>query len=234
MNYLDLINAVLVRLREDIVDASTYASDPFYRMVGATVNDAKQTIEESWQWGALRGSDDIALSIGDNEVILPESADRNYVIKTVFGVENANFMAEASINWMKWNYQNEGNEPVAPNNPAYWSTLTDDPATLNKRILLYPPTNKALTVRVDRVKQTPNLVEWDDVLLIPSLPVYSLATALASRERGEVGGAPTSALFAQASSAMSDAIAYDSARFESEMDWWGGNDRPAETNVRQY
>jgi hypothetical protein len=234
MNYLDLINAVLVRLREDIVDTATYNSDPFYRMIGAQVNDAKQTIEDSWQWSQLRGQDEITVLEGSNEVVLPDSADKNYVIHSILSVENANFIPMQTVNWMKERYRNELADPVANGRPTVYSFLTDEPGTQNKRILLYPPTNAQITLNVDRVKHQANLVAWDDVLLVPSLPVYSLATALSARERGEVGGAPTSALFSQAASAMSDAIAYDSARFPEEMDWWGGNDRAVETNVRHY
>jgi hypothetical protein len=234
MNFLDLVNAVLVRLREDTVDTNTFQSDPFYRMIGAQVNDAKHAIEDSWQWSQLRGQDEITVLDGDNEVVLPDSSDKNYVIHSILSVENANFLSPVTVPWMKERYRNELADPVQPNTPGYYSFLTDEPGTQNKRILLFPPTNAQITLNVDRVKHQADLVAWDDVLLVPSLPVYSLATALASRERGEVGGTPTSALFSQASSHMSDAIAYDSARFPEEMDWWGGNDRAVETNVRRY
>ena len=90
--------------------------------------------------------------------------------------------------------------------------------------------NYALTV--DRVSHQAALVAPDDVLLVPSLPVYTLATALASRERGEVGGTPTSELFAIADRHLSDAVAQDTSLYPTEMDWYSaGAAGWAQTNV---
>jgi hypothetical protein len=61
MTYLELINSVLVRLREDTITASQVNSDPYYRSIGAWVNDAKDRVEDAWQWTALRGTDVVPL-----------------------------------------------------------------------------------------------------------------------------------------------------------------------------
>jgi hypothetical protein len=102
----------------------------------------------------------------------------------------------------------------APNNNAGITGL--------QTITLFPPANQTYTLEVTSWHNQDDLEEATDILKVPSLPVYSLATALASRERGEVGGAPTSALFEKAQQHLSDAIAYDSARFPEELDWTGG------------
>ena len=60
--------------------------------------------------------------------------------------------------------------------------------------------------------------------------MYTLATALASRERGELGGTPTSELFAIADSQLSDAIARDAQSYPNDIDWfYRGRDN--ETNI---
>ena len=52
--YLDLINDVLVRLREPqvlSVSQNTYSS-----LIGKLINDAKREIEDSWNWDVLRST----------------------------------------------------------------------------------------------------------------------------------------------------------------------------------
>ncbi len=52
MTYLNLVNNVLRRLREEevtSVQGSTYS-----KMVGDFVNDAKRMVEDAWDWSALR------------------------------------------------------------------------------------------------------------------------------------------------------------------------------------
>jgi hypothetical protein len=54
MTYLDLINNVLRRLREDTVDTAN-ATD-YSHLIGDLVNDAKKIVENSFDWTALRDS----------------------------------------------------------------------------------------------------------------------------------------------------------------------------------
>lgn len=231
MNFLDLINQVLVRLREDTVTTATFQSDPFFRVIGAAVNDAKRACEDSWQWSQLRSTVDLNVLQGQRVVTIPNTADRQMVIKHILVRETGAFMQPVTQAWMDNVYRNVANEAVDQNPPYYYGWAVDEPTSGNQQIEIYPPPNKDYTLAIEHYKPQENLVDWDDRLLIPSLPVYSLATALASRERGEVGNTPTSALFQMASTTLSDAIAYDSAKFPEELDWWS-MDRPYETNLR--
>ena len=52
MTYLDLINNVLRRLREDTVD--TVNGTDYSSLIGDLVNDAKKIVENSFDWTALR------------------------------------------------------------------------------------------------------------------------------------------------------------------------------------
>jgi len=54
MTYLNLINGVLRRLRETTV--STYTETTYSTMIGDLINDAKTTVEEAWEWSALRNT----------------------------------------------------------------------------------------------------------------------------------------------------------------------------------
>lgn len=244
MTYLELINNVLVRLREETVTEATFDSDPFYRFIGSAVNDAKDRVEDAWQWSALRNSDSVSLAAQAPGVNLlpayplPNSADNHYIIKGIYGFDTT----EASPSYyplrgitkeaMITRYL--GGAAVTPfGKPQEWAVNRRD-TDGNIVIAIYPqsePTTDYALV-VDRVRHQPSLDGTEasenpdgldrNNLLVPSLPVYSLATALASRERGEVGGTPVSELFAIADRHLSDAIAQDTALYPLEMDWSAG------------
>jgi len=69
-------------------------------------------------------------------------------------------------------------------------------------------------------QRTGQLVADTDMLLIPDVPVRDLAIALAVRERGEVNGQTAAEYFEIAKRTLSDAVAFDSARNDSEDDWY--------------
>lgn len=52
MTYLDLVNNVLRRMREE--EVSTVSESTYSKMVGDFVNDSKKLVETSWDWSALR------------------------------------------------------------------------------------------------------------------------------------------------------------------------------------
>ena len=52
MTYLNLVNNVLRRLRED--EVSNVQDTTYSKMVGDFVNDAKRMVEDAWDWSALR------------------------------------------------------------------------------------------------------------------------------------------------------------------------------------
>ena len=260
MTYLELVNAVLIRLREDEItgnpsNPSGFLLDPYYKSIGAHINDAKDRVEDAWQWGALRATDTFALSqsslqVSGPTVALPNSLDSNYIIKNINIYKNstgtASFTgARGGLTWtnigqMDSYYQNP--DAAATGAPSFFA-VTGEAQTTGLfpfgtaqagqiKCTLFPyPTDATYWIEIDRVAHQASLVLPSDRLYVPSLPVFTLATALASRERGEVGGAPTSELFATADRHLADAISIDSALYANELDWFA-NTNENNTNVR--
>ena len=52
MTYLNLMNNVLRRLREE--ETTSVTSTTYVKMVGDFINDAKKVVEEATDWSALR------------------------------------------------------------------------------------------------------------------------------------------------------------------------------------
>ncbi len=50
--YLQIVNKVLVRLREDTV--ATVVENSYSTLIGALVNRVKTEMEDTWRWHALR------------------------------------------------------------------------------------------------------------------------------------------------------------------------------------
>ena len=240
MTYLQLINNVLTRLREDSISAEQVDSDPFLRSIGAHVNDAKNRVEDAWQWSHLRGTDTVPLEpyVGA-AFALPGSADNHYIIKRFLisdkdGNGAYREVRQTSVPHMRQLY---ANNPEVPQAECQYVAVTGRTGTGDVEVTVFPkPLDDGFggaqeTLLVDRVKHDADLTDASQELNLPSLPVYTLATALASRERGELGGTPTSELFAIADRHLSDAIAQDSALYADEMDWYTSN-RWHETNLR--
>ena len=79
MTYLELVNGVLTRLREKKV--ASLDTNPFVSLIGALVNDAKQSVEDAWQWSQLRAVESIQVNPNQKNIILPNSSDNTYSIK---------------------------------------------------------------------------------------------------------------------------------------------------------
>ena len=52
--YLDLVNDVLVRLRE--AQVASVSQNTYSALIGKLVNDAKREVEDSWNWDTLRNT----------------------------------------------------------------------------------------------------------------------------------------------------------------------------------
>lgn len=233
MNFLELHNAVLDRLRENRIVSTDLGSDPYVNSISAHINDAKDAVENAWTWNVLRGEDDIVGTQGAEVVTIPSSGDINYLWESVLLVEKGVYLNVKSTDWMSDKYASDSFDPVGENVPQYAAPYYAD-ASGDLQFRLYPRPDAAYTYKVFRSRHQDALVAYDDVIKVPSLPVYTLAHALASRERGEVGGTPSSELFGIAQSHLSDAIALDAALRPQSTDWFVSEVNYEQNNRYRY
>jgi len=210
MTYLNLINNVLRRLRED--EVSTVNETTYSTLIGDLVNDAKKIVENSFDWTALRDTITVATSNGTSEYSITGSGDLA-VIKDVINTTSKKFIYQRSKSYFNNVYYNQA---TLSGSPDYYTFIGTD-ASGDLKVKLYPQPDAVYSLRFDVVVPQADLSNDADVLSVPTNPVLQLAYAMALRERGETGGQSAVEQFAVASTALSDAIAFDANRYPTEM-----------------
>lgn len=208
MTYLELVNDVLIRMREDTIDsvgsnAQSELNDPVAYMVKQFVNDAKRVVEDSHVWNALRAEWVVVTSQGTPTYSLIGSGGRA-VLDAVYSAWGG-AIREATLNKIRKDSLRGGE-----NTPMYYAIDGTD-ANGDARIRLSPTPKDTGNFHVYGFKYQDDLQHDTDVLKVPHKPVVYYALALAARERGEVGGQTSTDIFGLAKNYLSDAIALDAA-----------------------
>tara|TARA_R110002167_G_scaffold174769_1_gene373704 strand:+ start:32 stop:700 length:669 start_codon:yes stop_codon:yes gene_type:complete len=220
MTYIELINQVLIRLREDIIplnwsgniNDSNNVSD-YQKVVGSLINDAKRNIESYHDWLILRETKDIVTVVGTKNYNLASGQE----IKILDAINNTtgmhlNQVSRVYINSVKYPTDDTGE-------PLYYAFNGSDTSN-NLKIDLSPIPTEVQTISFDLVKHQDELTLATTILKIPTQPVILGAWARAIAERGEDGGTQSSLMAQEATEALKQAIMIDSANTQYESDWY--------------
>lgn len=214
MTYLEAVNKVLRRLREDEVasiDTSAYS-----KLIGEFVNDANRLVEDAWDWSVLRT---ITPASGITEftntfaVSGLTEADKILSVFNTTDNEELNLGSQASL------YNSKYVENTPRGRPTHYVPLGQD-SNGNTTFELYPNSDGSRVLLFNYVARTPELTLGTNIIKCPANVVVQFAQAMAAEERGETGGTSASKLYAIAQSSLSDAIAMDAGRFPSETVWY--------------
>jgi len=209
MTYLDLVNNVLRRLREDTV--TTVTDSTYSTMAGDFVNDAKKFVETAWDWSALRSTLTITTSADDYTYSLTGSGDNGKVFRIINDTSNL----EMQYQTQHWFDNQFFIQNTASGAPEYF-TYNGVDSSGDTQIDVYPKPDGVYSLKAKLVNRNSDLSGDSDTLAIPSQPVIHLAVALLARERGETGGTSTPEYFAIADRYLSDAIALDAQKHPEE------------------
>jgi len=209
MTYLQLVNKVLVRLREN--EVTTVGENSYSKLIGEYVNDAKRSVENAWDWTGLRNTLTVDTQANVFNYVLTD-ADNTIKILDVTNDSNNFFLQYRASQWFDNAFLDFASVPKGTS--QYYSINGIN------GVDLYPIPDKAYTLRFNVVLRTTDFTNDTDPLNIPFTPVVRLATALAARERGETGGTSAAELFALADASMADAIAMDAALHPEETIWY--------------
>ena len=212
MTYLQLVNAVMRRLRED--EVTTVDESDYSKLIGDFVNDAKRLVEDAWDWTALRAPLTITTVVGTPTYSLTGFSVRSEV-NTVHNETDNTFVRLESLKRIR--EQNLGTNNA--NGTISYYAIDGLDGNDDLKLRLYQTPNAVKTLTVYGVKRPNDLSTDSDTLLVPSSPVIQWAYAYALRERGETGGesGAEQAIFAQ--NDLSTAISLDAVHHPEELIW---------------
>jgi len=213
MTYLDLVNNVLRRMREE--EVSSVVSTTYSKMVGDFVNDAKKMVEAAWDWSALRTTLTITTTDDVFNYVLTGSQNRVKALNVLNDTTNV-VMEYRPSSWFDDKYLLE--DPVS-GSPTYY-TYNGINSSGDSQIDIYPKPDGVYTIRFNCILRNEDLSADVDTLVIPAMPVIHLAVALLARERGETGGTSAPEYFGIADKYLSDAIALDAQKHPDETIWY--------------
>ena len=214
MNYLNAINRVLRRLRED--EVSSVTSTTYAKLVGDYVNDAVRLVEDSWDWSVLRKEIAVDTVADQREYNLSGVSQMFKTLSVANQTQKCFVDAGTEAGLQEDKFVNTANASV-PSNYVYTGYVEN---VGGMGVAFYPVPNKAYSLKFNVVDRSEEMIAATDNIVVPYLPVIQFATAMAAEERGETGGASAQALYALAKSSLADAISMDAARFPTETIWY--------------
>jgi hypothetical protein len=207
MTYLELVNDVLARLREQqvtTVNLTTYSA-----LIGKFVNDAKRQVEDAYDWNSLGQTITLTTNASEYEYALPGVGQKFRVVSDPLNTTSNVVMQNITLGEM---YQKQNFTPIVTNIPSQYVFDGVDPNG-DAKVTLYGRPNGVYTIKFFLSIPQPMLTSDSTSVLVPDVLVAQSAYARALVERGEDGGLNSSEAYALFRSMMSDYIALEATRF---------------------
>jgi hypothetical protein len=210
--YLQLVNDVLIRLREN--EVSSVSDNAYSKLIGKFVNDAKRQCEDAYNWNALSTTLTADTTNSLFNYVLTGSGQRFRVMDVIDDTSNAVLELQTSEQMNKL-FLIQTTQKGAPKYYNFNGVNSNG----DTQVDLYPIPDGVYNLRFNIIKPQLPLSANSDTILIPSEPVVFNALARAMGERGEDGGIASNEAFAMYKQSLSDAIALESGRYLEESAW---------------
>lgn len=212
--YLNLVNDVLVRLRESTV--ASVNQNEYSALVGKLVNDAKREVEDSWDWEVLKDTYTVNTSVNTVSYTLTGSGYR-FKIAEVSNDTNDWFMVYRPASFFTENLILTSSPQSGP--PEFYCPNGND---INGDLVMdvYPKPDGVYTLRFSGFSPEDELTSDTDNTKLPKSPIVLLAWAKAIEERGEDGGINVSSQYAVAKQSLADHISIEAGRRPDETIWY--------------
>jgi len=214
---LNIVNAVLARLRESQVNSSTF-SNTYPQLILKFVNEAKQEVEDAWDWTALRQTKTVA-TMAATSLYTVTGAGQRYRFydrrKIIWNATNRTWI----IPWPQGQFEEAVQTYTVNNQIPNWYRLIGINSSGDPGLELYPTPDGVYSLKLGLVIPQVDLAAYSDTFDIASLPVELGAWARAIAERGEDGGTGTAEQWQMYRSCLGDYIAMDAQHVEDEIIW---------------
>jgi hypothetical protein len=210
--YIQLVNDVLIRLREP--EVSSITDNSYARLISKFVNDAKRQVEDAYNWNAL--SETITVQTSDNlfNYVLTNIGQR-FRVFDVINSEKDSFLELETTNRMNALFLNQAVVKGPPDRYNFNGVDTNG----DTQVDLYPIPDGVYNIFFNVIKPQEPLSNNSDPLKIPSEPVVFLAYAKALNERGEDVGISSVEAYQLYLQSLADHIAAEANRYPDEITW---------------
>jgi len=212
MTYLELVNDVLVRLRETTV--STVTQTPYSSLIGKFVNDAKRQVEDAFPWNVLGTTITISTTSGTYSYALTGAGQKFQVIDALNVTSN---LGMKNIDFVSMNRYQNFSTPV-DGIPTYYAFDGVD-GNYDTKVTIYPRPNGVYSIPFSLAVPQATLSSDSTVIKVPDTLVSQNAYARALVERGEDGGLSSSEAYALYKSMLSDHIALEGTRYPENQEF---------------
>jgi len=212
MTYLELINDVLVRLRETTVSTTTETT--YSTLIGKFVNDAKRQIEDAFSWNALGQTITVTTTASTASYSLTGAGQKFQVMDVINTTSNVGLINISFVDMnRKLNFT-----PLVNSIPTEFAFDGVD-ASYDTKVNLYPIPDGAYTIKFALTVPQATLSSGSTVVLVSDVLVAQNAYARALVERGEDGGLSSSEAYLLYKSMLSDQIALEGTRYPENQEF---------------
>ena len=205
--YLQLVNDVLVRMREPEVTA--VAENTVSNLVGKYINDAKRQVSDAYDWDAFNTPITISTVIGQSAGYSITGAGVRF--KTMDVINTSNFYQLSPLSHA--NYDSFYYTTPTPTRglPMYY-TMQGVDTNGDMKVNFWPVPDAVYNIRFSLIVPEADFTTDASTTFLAKEPIVLGAFARALVERGEDGGLTSSEAYALYKSALSDLIALELAR----------------------
>ena len=212
MTYLQLINNVLIRLRETQVASNNETA--YSSLIGLFVNDAKRQIEDSFGWNVL-GQTVTITTAGSTYIYSMTGAGQKFQVMDALNTTSN--VGLQNISFVEMNrFQNL--VPTVTGVPEYYAFDGVD-ASGDTKVVIYPRPDGVYSLPFSLTVPQAPLAADGTVVLVPDYLVVQNAYARALVERGEDGGLNSSEAYQLYRGMLADQIALESTRYPENQEF---------------
>ena len=212
MTYLEAVNDVLVRLREQEVTAVT--DNAYSKLIGKFVNDAKRQVEDAYNWNALTETLTVTTANQVFNYVLTGIGQRFRVLD-VINQERDWFLVNETTSRMNELFLNESFRYGPPQRYNFNGVDVNG----DTQVDLYPVPDGVYNIYFNVINPTDNLTTSSSIIKVPSEPVVFLAYAKALVERGEDNGVMSNEAYQLFKESLADHISAEANRYPDEITW---------------
>lgn len=216
LTWLQIINRVLARLREDSVAANNTTT--YSTLVGATVNAVKAEIEQAFPWHALRDTATVNTVDGETTYILTDFGEA-----TILSGWNTTSHLEMEPGTNRdFDRKFFGTTAVARGAPQLYLTAGLDDS-YDRRLDIWPAPDGVYTLKFNCFKPQADLAADGDIPLVPQSLLIEETVARMRKERGDE--MPEIAQMAPGQTfiltdLLAQEVAREAAHDPTEVDWY--------------